>query len=125
MFEQLNTQVLSFSKQFAESLIKANAVTVDHFEKIVDVQLKGFEDRLSTMADFVESAAVVKNAEDMRAFMPKGVAFVKTSAEKQIALNQELAAIATRTTEQLVSMAKGQFDVANDAVTKTVKSAKK
>jgi hypothetical protein len=125
MFEQFNNQVLSFSKQFAESMIKANTVAVDHFEKIVDVQLKGFEDRLSTVADFVETAAVVKSPEDMRALLPKGVAFVKTAAEKQVALNQELTAITTRTTEQLVSLVKGQFEVANDAVTKTVKAAKK
>jgi hypothetical protein len=125
MFEQFNTQVLTFSKQFAESMIKANTVAVDHFEKIVDVQLKGFEDRLSAMADFVELSAAAKNADDVRALLPKGVSFIKHAAEKNMALSQELAGITTRTTEQLVGMVKGQFDVANDSVAKAVKSAKK
>ena len=76
MFEQMNSQILSFSKQFAESIIKANTVAVDHFEKIIDVQLKGFEDRMTTMAELVETAAVVKSPEEFRALAPKSVSFV-------------------------------------------------
>jgi hypothetical protein len=125
MFEQFNSQVINFSKQFAEHMIKANTVAVDHFEKIVDLQLKGFEDRLSAFADLVEVSAAAKNADDVRALLPKGVSFIKHTAEKNVALSQELAGITTRTTEQLIGMVKGQFDVANDAVAKTVKASKK
>jgi hypothetical protein len=125
MFEQMSSQVLSFSKQFAESIIKANTVAVDHFEKMVDVQLKGFEDRLNTTAEFVESAAVVKSPEEFRALMPKTVSMFKATAEKNVAMSQELAAIATRTTETLVGLVKGQFEVANDAVVKASKVASK
>ena len=125
MFEQMSSQVLSFNKQFAESIIKANAVAVDHFEKIIDVQLKGFEDRMATMAELVESAAVVKSPEEFRAFMPKSIAMIKTAAEKNVALSQEIAGITTRSTETLVSLAKGQFDVANDSIVKASKVANK
>jgi hypothetical protein len=125
MFEQFNAQVINFSKQFTENMIKANTVAVDHFEKIVDVQLKGFEDRLSALADFVEVSAAAKNADDVRALLPKGVSFIKQTAEKNVALGQELAGITTRTTEAFMGMVKGQFEVANDAVVKTVKAAKK
>jgi Phasin protein len=121
MFEQMSNQVLSFSKQFADSVIKANTVAVDHFEKIVEVQLKGFEDRLNTVADFVETAAVVKNPEDFRALMPKGVNLIKHTAEKNVALSQEIVGITTRATEAFASLVKGQFDVANDNVLKAAK----
>jgi hypothetical protein len=125
MFEQMSSQVLAFSKQFTASIVKANTVAVDHFEKIIDVQLKGFEDRMSTMAELVETAAVVKSPEEFRAFMPKSISMIKTVAEKNVAMSQELAGITTRTTETLVNMVKGQFDVANDSIVKASKVALK
>ncbi len=123
MFEQMNSQILSFSKQFAESVVKANTVAVEHFEKIIDVQLKGFEDRMTTMAELVETAAVVKNPEEFRAFMPKSISMIKTVAEKNVALGQEIAGITTRSTETLVNLVKGQFEVANDSIVKASKVA--
>ena len=125
MFEQMSSQILSFSKQFAESVVKANTVAVDHFEKIIDVQLKGFEDRMTTMAELVENAAVVKSPEEFRAFMPKSISMIKTVAEKNVALGQEIAGITTRSTETLVNLVKGQFDVANDSIVKASKVANK
>ena len=123
MFEQMSSQILSFSKQFAESVVKANTVAVDHFEKIIDVQLKGFEDRMTTMAELVENAAVVKSPEEFRAFMPKSISMIKTVAEKNVALGQEIAGITTRSTETMVNLVKGQFDVANDSIVKASKVA--
>ena len=123
MFEQMSSQILSFSKQFAESVVKANTVAVDHFEKIIDVQLKGFEDRMTTMAELVENAAVVKSPEEFRAFMPKSISMIKTVAEKNVALCQEIAGITTRSTETMVNLVKGQFDVANDSIVKVSKVA--
>ena len=125
MFEQMSSQILSFSKQFAESVVKANTVAVDHFEKIIDVQLKGFEDRMTTMAELVENAAVVKSPEEFRAFMPKSISMIKTVAEKNVALGQEIAGITTRSTETMVNLVKGQFDVANDSIVKASKVANK
>ncbi len=125
MFEQMSNQILSFSKQFADSVVKANTVAVDHFEKIIDVQLKGFEDSMTTMAELVESAAVVKSPEEFRAFMPKSISMIKAVAEKNVALSQEIAGITTRSTETLVGLVKGQFDVANDSMVKASKVAAK
>lgn len=125
MFEQMSSQILSFSKQFADSVVKANTVAVDHFEKIIDVQLKGFEDSMTTMAELVESAAVVKSPEEFRAFMPKSISMIKAVAEKNVALSQEIAGITTRSTETLVGLVKGQFDVANDSIVKASKVAAK
>lgn len=125
MFEQVNSQILNLSKQFAASVIKANTLAVDHFEQIVDVQLKGFEQNLNAVAQFVETAAVVKSPEEFRALAPKSVGFIKEAAEKNVALSQALSAITTRTTESLVALAKGQFDVANEQFVHSAKVAAK
>ena len=125
MFDQVNAQILNLSKQFAASMIKANTLAVDHFEQIVELQLKGFEQNLNTVAQFVETAAVVKSPEEFRALAPKSVSFVKEAAEKQVALSQALTAITTRTSESLVALAKGQFDVANEQFVQSAKVASK
>jgi hypothetical protein len=125
MFEQMSSQVLSISKQFAETLVNANAVAVDHFQKVMDVQLKNVEDRMNVVAGFVETAATVKSPEEFRALMPKTVSMIKDNAEKSVAVGQEIGGIFTRTSEQLVNLAKGQFEVANEAVLKTSKAANK
>lgn len=125
MFDQVNSQILNLSKQFAASVIKTNTLVADHFEQIVDVQLKGFEQNLNSVAQFVETAAVVKTPEEFRALAPKSVSFIKEAAEKQVALSQALTAITTRTTESLVALAKGQFDVANEQFVQTTKVASK
>ena len=80
---------------------------------------------MTTMSELVETAAVVKSPEDFRAFMPKSISMIKTVTEKNVALGQEIAGITTRSTETLVSLVKGQFDVANDSIVKASKVAAK
>ena len=125
MFEQMSQQMLSMSKQFAETVVKANTVTVDHFEKLVEIQLKSFENNSAAMADLVEHVSAVKSAEDFRAMMPKSVGMMKVQAEKSVALGQEVGALVGKTTETLTSLVKGQFETANDAVLKSAKVANK
>jgi len=125
MFEQMSQQMLSMSKQFAETVVKANTVTVDHFEKLVELQLKSFENNSAAMADLVEHVSAVKSAEDFRAMMPKSVGMMKTQAEKSVALSQEVGALVGKTTETLTSLVKGQFETANDDVLKSAKVANK
>jgi hypothetical protein len=66
MFEQFNNQVIQFSKQMSETMIKANTLVVDQFEKMAEVQLKGFEMRANAAAEMVEVASSVKSPEDFR-----------------------------------------------------------
>ena len=125
MIEQFNSQILSFTKQFSETMIKNNALVVNHFEKLIDVQLKGFGTCANSMADLFEQASTLKSPEDFRAMLPKSVAMIKEGAEKNIAFGQEIAALTTSTVEQFVSMGKANFEAANDNVVKATKTASK
>lgn len=125
MFEQMNSQVLSSTKQFAETMVKFNAIAVDSFEKMIDIQLKSFEERANVFADFMEQAAVVRDAEGVRAFLPKSVSMVKNSAESNIASSQQLAGVFTKGSEQVLGLVKGQVDVANEAMVNSSKVASK
>jgi Phasin protein len=125
MFEQMSQQMLSMSKQFAATIVQANTVAVDHFEKLVDLQLKTIESGSTVMADLVEQVSAVKSAEDFRAMMPKSISMMKAQAEKSVALSQEVGALVGKTAEQFTGLVKGQFETANDAVLKTAKVVNK
>jgi phasin family protein len=125
MFEQISQQLLNASKQYAETIVKANTLAVDHFEKLVDLQLKTIENRSVVVADFVEVAASVKSPEDFRALLPKSVTLVKESAEKTVAVSQEIGHLFNKTGEQFVNLMKGQYESANDTIVKSAKVASK
>lgn len=125
MFEQMSQQMLSMSKQFAATVVQANTVAVDHFEKLVDLQLKSIEANSAVMADLAEHVSSIKSAEDFRAMMPKSVGILKAQAEKSVALSQEVGALVGKSAEQFSSLVKGQLETANDAVLKTAKVATK
>ncbi len=123
MYEQSSNQILALSKQAAENFIKINGIFVEGFEKLVDIQLKSFEDRLKTATDFFGTSDV-RDLEAAKSALPKAVSMVKDSAEKFYATSQEVTGVMVKTGEALGQLVKGQVDAANDSVVKSVKSAK-
>jgi len=124
MYEQTSNQVLAMSKQAAENFIKVNGIFVEGFEKLMDIQLKTFEERLKVATDFFGQASEVRDMETAKTAWPKGVSMAKDSAEKFYATSQEVTGVLVKTGEALGQLVKGQMDAANDTVAKTVRSAK-
>ncbi len=125
MFEQTSNQVLALSKQAAETFIKVNAIAVDGFEKLVDIQLKSLETGLKSATDFVGQASEVRDFDTARAVWPKSVSALKDSAEQLYAVSQEVSGVVVKTTEAFGNLLKGTVEAANDAVAKTPKAASK
>lgn len=123
MYEQASNQFLALSKQAAENFIKANAIAVEGFEKLMDIQLKTIEDRVKVAADLMGQAGEVRDFEATRAAWPKSVSLVKDSAEKIYATSQEVTGVLSKTGEAFGQLFKGTVDAANDAMAK-VKTAK-
>ena len=123
MYEQASNQFLALSKQAAETFIKANAIAVDGFEKLIDIQLKTIEDRVKVATDLMGQAGEVRDLDGVRAAFPKSVSLVKDSAEKFYATSQEVAGVLTKTGEAFGQLFKGTVEAANDTVVKA-KAAK-
>ncbi len=123
MFEQINSQMLNASKQFAEAAFKAQGIAFEGFEKAVNVQVKAVENRWNATLEFLGEAAEVNNIEAVKAFLPKGVALARETAEKTYATSQELVNVGVKTTEALTGLAKGQLEAANEAFVKPVAAA--
>ena len=129
MFEQINFQPLAFGKNYTDAFVKAQGLALAGFERITELNLKTFEDRVKASVDFWSEAAEVRDIETAQAFFPKGAQFVKESAEKLYANNQEVLGVSLKTSEAIGSLAKSSFESVNETVTdtlnKTVKAAKK
>ena len=124
MYEQASNQFLALSKQAAETFIKANAIVVDGFEKLMDIQLKTIEDRVKVATDLMGQAGEVKDFDAARASFPKSVNLVKDSAEKFYATSQEVTSVLVKTGEAYGQLFKGTVEAANDSVVKATKAAK-
>lgn len=123
MYEQASNQFLALSKQAAETFIKANAIAVEGFEKLIDIQLKTIEGRVKVATDLIGQAGEVRDLDGARAAFPKSVSLVKDSAEKFYATSQEVAGVLTKTGEAFGQLFKGTVEAANDTVVKA-KAAK-
>ncbi len=125
MFDQVSNQFLSFGKQAAETLLKANAIASEGVEKMIDVQLKTMEDRFNATSELVSMASEARDAEAFKTLLPKSVSLMKDSGEKLYSTSQEIFGIVVKTNEALGDLAKTNFESANGAVKKaTAKAAK-
>jgi phasin family protein len=125
MFEQMNAQSLQLGKSYVDAFAKAQAVAMEGFERITDLQIKTLEDRVNAAVQFWSEAAEVRDFEGARAFWPKGVQLAKENAEKLYATSQEVFGVTLKTTEALGALAKGSFETTNETIAKQVNTAKK
>lgn len=125
MFEQINTQSLALGKNYADAFVKAQSLALAGFERITELNLKTFEDRVKASVDFWSEAAEVRDFEGAKAIWPKGVQLAKESAEKLYANTQEVVGVSLKTSEAIGSLAKGSFETTNETIAKQVNAAKK
>ena len=125
MFEQINTQSLALGKSYADAFVKAQGLALSSFERITELNLKTFEDRVKASVDFWSEAAEVRDFEGVKAIWPKGVQLAKENAEKLYATSQEVFGVALKTTEALGQFVKGSFENTNETIAKNVNTAKK
>ena len=120
MFEQINSQFVSLTRQFAESAIKANTLALQNFEHAMGVQLKTFEAGMTSTVAFMGEAVEVRDLEGVKAIFPKGVQLVKQSSEQFYNAGQEVLGQSLKTGEAIGQLYKAQFDAATDNVRNTV-----
>ena len=125
MYEQINSQFLAMSKNFADIAFKAHGVAAQGAERIASLQLKTLEDRMNAAVDFWSEAAELRDFDSVKAFWPKGVNLVKESTETLYANGQEVFGLTLKTSEALGQLAKNNFEAANDRFNQQVKTAAK
>lgn len=125
MFEQINNQSLTLGKSYADAFVKAQGLALAGFERITELNVKTFEDRVKASVEFWTEASEVRDLEAAKAISAKGVQLAKESAEKLYANSQEVLGVSMKTSEAIGSLAKGSFENTSEAFAKQAGSAKK
>lgn len=123
MFDQINQPFVSYSRQFAESALKAQQLALGNFEELAKLQMKAMEDRVNATFEFFGEAAEVRDFDGVKAIWPKGFNLAKESGEQLFALGQEAMTRNVKTGEAISQLVKAQVEAANESVTKAAPKA--
>ncbi len=123
MFEQINTPSFALGKSYTDAFVKAQGLALAGFERITELNVKTFEDRVKASVEFWSAAAEVRDLEGAKAIWPKGVQLAKESAEKLYANNQEVFGVSLKTSEAIGALAKGSFDATSQATGEAAQAA--
>ncbi|MCE3003953.1 MAG: phasin family protein [Xanthomonadaceae bacterium] len=119
MIEQFNAQqFVAFGKQFTDSALKAHGLAIAGFERTMDLQFKHFESQVNAAVEFFNEAVEARDADSARALLPKTVALLKDTAEKNYATSQELMGLTVKTSEAIGDVFKSSFEAVNAPVAK-------
>jgi phasin family protein len=125
MFEQINNQSLTLGKGYADAFVKAQGLALAGFERITELNVKTFEDRVKASVEFWTEASEVRDLEAAKAISAKGVQLAKESAEKIYANSQEVFGVSLKTSEAIGSLTKGSLENTTEAFAKQANSVKK
>ncbi len=123
MFEQINSQNAALGKSYADTFVKAQGLALAGFERITELNLKAFEDRMKASVEFWTEAAEVRDFEGLKTISEKGVQLAKESAEKLYANSQEVFGVSLKTSEAIGALAKGSFDATTQATGEAAQAA--
>ncbi|MFB9068002.1 phasin family protein [Pseudofulvimonas gallinarii] len=116
MFEQINTQWVNLGKRFADTALKAHGLAVEGFEKTLNLNLKTLEDRVEATVGFISEFSGARAFEDVKALWPKGVSLAKESAEKLVAVGQEVIAVTVKTNEAIGALYASDVEAATSTL---------
>ena len=125
MSNQFTLPFASVARQFAQSALKANTLAFEGFENILKLQLQNVENNFKSSVAFLTEAAEVADLDGAKAIWPKGASLVKDSSEQLYAASQQVLGQALKTSEAIGQIFRGQFQAANDSLSKAASKATK
>ena len=114
MYEQIQSQMIQISKQFANAALQANTLALQNAEHLIGLQFKTLEERLNANVAFWGQASEARDIEGLKTIMPKGLELAKEHAERFAAVGQEMIASQLKTNQEIAELVKGQVEAAND-----------
>ena len=116
MYEQIQSQMINMSKQFANAALQANTLALQNAEKLIGLQFKTLEERLNANVAFFGQASEARDIEDLKTIMPKGLELAKEHAERFAAVGQEMIAAQVKTNQAIAELVKSQVEATNEEI---------
>ena len=116
MYEQIQSQMINMSKQFANAALQANTLALQNAERLIGLQFKTLEERINANVAFFGQASEARDIDGLKTIMPKGLELAKEHAERFAAVGQEMIAAQLKTNQSIAELVKGQVEAANDEI---------
>ena len=109
---QYNEQFVNATRQFAEAAVEANRLALANAQDIFGLQLAAVEKNATATFAFLGELAEVRDAEGLKAVLPKGAQVARENVERAISVGQEVVGRTITANEAIGQVAKGQFEAA-------------
>ena len=125
MYEQINSQLLSMSKNFTNAAVKFQSLSLEGLERIAELQMKTLENNMNATTALFSQVGEVRDMEGIKSIYTQSMNVAKDSAAKLYSTSQEVMSVTQRTNEALADVVKDSFEATNESVvTQTKKAAK-
>ena len=125
---QINEQFTAATRQFADNAAEANQLALANVQQVFGLQLATIEQNAAAAFAFFGELANVRDADGLKAVLPKGIQVARETAERSISTGQEVLGQTMKTNEAIGQITKGQFEAATAqakaGVEKATKAAK-
>ena len=125
---QYNEQFANATRQFADAAAEASRLALANAQDIFGLQLAAVEKNATATFAYLGELAEVRDAEGLKAVLPKGVQVARENVERAVSTGQEVVGRSVKAGEAIGQIAKGQFEAATAQAKaeaeKVVKAAK-
>jgi hypothetical protein len=125
---QINEQFAAATRQFADAAAQANRLAIANAQDVFGLQLATLEKNAAATFAFLGELAEVRDADGLKAVVPKGVQVARENVERAVSTGQEVIGRSVKAGEAIGQIAKGQFEAATAQAKaeaeKVVKAAK-
>jgi hypothetical protein len=112
MYQQINDQFATASRQFADAAAQINRLAVENATQVFGLQLAALEAGASATFAFLGEVAEVRSPEQLKTVWPKGLQVARENVERTIATGQDVIGRTVKTQEAIGQVAKSQFESA-------------
>ena len=104
MYQNINEQFGSATRQFADTVAEVNRLSLASAEKAFGLQLSTIEENTNAAFAFWGELAGVRDIDGLKAVLPKGVQVARESVERSVSTGQEVFGQSVKTGEALVGL---------------------
>jgi len=112
MYQNINDQFGSATRQFADTASQVNQLALENAEKVFGLQFATIEQSVNATFAFWGELAQVRDIDGLKNVWPKGVQVARENVERAVSTGQEVFGRTVKTGEAIAQIAKGQVESA-------------
>ena len=109
---QIKERSAAATRQFADAAAQANRLALANVQDVFGLQLATLEKNAAATFAYLGELAEVRDAEGLKAVLPKGVQVARENIERAVSAGQEVVGRSVKAGEDIGQIAQRQFETA-------------